>query len=377
MNISNSPNNQPFNPRGAISINYNNYNNISILNQTYESIEELINDFGPKEQKKYNIDEDFIRYEKLHDNELECTHQLNLKLKQNSDKVQTKMRTQLTNFLQYIWDKDTKLWTMIYYNAVQFTRAKDSYIATHDANYFKYPGGNTILKGKTRPCFGGEVGNIRKENIEKIFKEWNEWKKTQPKLKYILIRIAKPADNIQEKIYNINLNKREDVFGRSTSINLSKYHFQNGKYIDKKGSLRSSSKGFYIIKINENKLNEFPFYLFPISTHPKEYEVLLPDITLSARSLSNVRINVDGFHLTKCYDKVYICDHVTKYGPTYLKNKYNSDELVDLSESSPNGNKKGGNKKYITLQSGGKRLVRYGKRGGRYYIKYGNKVYIK
>ena len=42
------------------------------------------------------------------------------------------------------------------------------------------------------------------------------------------------------------------------------------------------------------------------------------------------------------------------------------------------GNKMGGNgnKEYIKLQSGGKRLIRYGKRGGRYYMKGGNKVYI-
>ena len=37
----------------------------------------------------------------------------------------------------------------------------------------------------------------------------------------------------------------------------------------------------------------------------------------------------------------------------------------------------GMNKEYITLQSGGRRLVKYGKRGGRYYIKGGNKVYLK
>lgn len=37
----------------------------------------------------------------------------------------------------------------------------------------------------------------------------------------------------------------------------------------------------------------------------------------------------------------------------------------------------GGQKQYIKLQSGGRRLVRYGSRGGRYYIKKGNKVYVK
>ena len=35
------------------------------------------------------------------------------------------------------------------------------------------------------------------------------------------------------------------------------------------------------------------------------------------------------------------------------------------------------NKEYISLQSGGRRLVRYGKRGGRYYMKGGKKNYLK
>jgi len=40
--------------------------------------------------------------------------------------------------------------------------------------------------------------------------------------------------------------------------------------------------------------------------------------------------------------------------------------------------KKGGsNKKYIKLQSGGKRLIRHGTQGGKYYMKGRNKVYIK
>jgi len=43
-----------------------------------------------------------------------------------------------------------------------------------------------------------------------------------------------------------------------------------------------------------------------------------------------------------------------------------------------NGPNNGGSyKEYVKLQKGGKRLVRYGKRGGKYYMKGGNKVYIK
>lgn len=37
----------------------------------------------------------------------------------------------------------------------------------------------------------------------------------------------------------------------------------------------------------------------------------------------------------------------------------------------------GGNKEYINLQSGGKRLIRHGPKGGRYYMKGGNKHYLR
>jgi hypothetical protein len=40
-------------------------------------------------------------------------------------------------------------------------------------------------------------------------------------------------------------------------------------------------------------------------------------------------------------------------------------------------NQGGSSKEYIKLQKGGKRLIRYGGRGGRYYMKGGNKIYIK
>ena len=36
-----------------------------------------------------------------------------------------------------------------------------------------------------------------------------------------------------------------------------------------------------------------------------------------------------------------------------------------------------GIKEYIKLQKGGKRLLRYGKRGGKYYMKGGKRIYVK
>jgi len=37
----------------------------------------------------------------------------------------------------------------------------------------------------------------------------------------------------------------------------------------------------------------------------------------------------------------------------------------------------GNNKEYVKLQSGGRRLLRYGSRGGRYYMKGGKRNYVK
>ena len=42
-----------------------------------------------------------------------------------------------------------------------------------------------------------------------------------------------------------------------------------------------------------------------------------------------------------------------------------------------NSNSNGGSKQYIKLQSGGKRLIHTGNRGGKYYIKGGQNIYIK
>ena len=55
-----------------------------------------------------------------------------------------------------------------------------------------------------------------------------------------------------------------------------------------------------------------------------------------------------------------------------------SNTIISLSELSPlKLVVKGGNDvKYVNLKGGGKRVIRHGKRGGRYYMKGGNKHYI-
>ena len=64
------------------------------------------------------------------------------------------------------------------------------------------------------------------------------------------------------------------------------------------------------------------------------------------------------------------------FNTQYRRNLMGKIRPNSLSSKSQNNNLSGGNKEYINLQSGGKRLIRYGKRGGRYYIKGGNKINI-
>lgn len=61
-----------------------------------------------------------------------------------------------------------------------------------------------------------------------------------------------------------------------------------------------------------------------------------------------------------------------------IKNKLNTLTEDTTYKFYATNNQIGGMKKeYVKLQKGGKRVVRYGKRGGKYYMKGGKKVYIK
>ena len=73
----------------------------------------------------------------------------------------------------------------------------------------------------------------------------------------------------------------------------------------------------------------------------------------------------------KCdYDICFSC---------FLKKFLSINHSVNNQSISNNMNEVNGgfNKEYINLQVGGKRLIRYGSKGGKYYIKNKNKVYIK
>lgn len=53
---------------------------------------------------------------------------------------------------------------------------------------------------------------------------------------------------------------------------------------------------------------------------------------------------------------------------------FSDEEICSIKYFPQNG---AGIKEYIKLQKGGKRLLRYGKRGGKYYMKGGKRIYVK
>ena len=58
----------------------------------------------------------------------------------------------------------------------------------------------------------------------------------------------------------------------------------------------------------------------------------------------------------------------------FFKNMYSKSKHIYYSKYLKSGGVM--KKEYIKLQKGGKRIIRYGKRGGKYYMKGGKKVYI-
>ena len=85
--------------------------------------------------------------------------------------------------------------------------------------------------------------------------------------------------------------------------------------------------------------------------------------------------NVNEGHLQTCINKI-----------SERLRLINQDTIITFVRSPRNNNNNNNNtevitggmkKEYVKLQKGGKRLIRYGKRGGKYYMKGGRKVYIK
>lgn len=170
-------------------------------------------------------------------------------------------------------------------------------------------------------------------------------------------------DALQTNIKNnkfYNLNSRSDIYGRSTSINISSNEILARQIKENKNkTIINNDKALFIIKIDENNMESFPFYLYLISTVYDQYEFLLPNIKFIAKNLEMVKVKLNNKY-EACYAKLYLCESFKKYGSTYVKNNYINKPINS-----------GGNNKFI------KNKIHIGPKGGKYIIINNKKKYIK
>lgn len=94
-------------------------------------------------------------------------------------------------------------------------------------------------------------------------------------------------------------------------------------------------------------------------------------------NLSNINEGIPGSH-RNLNENLHKCLQLCIKEISELHHKEQQNRFINDALETTNTNLAGGsNKKYIKLKSGGRRLIRYGKRGGRYYIKQNKKIYIK
>lgn len=122
---------------------------------------------------------------------------------------------------------------------------------------------------------------------------------------------------------NLTLNKTNYSFGKPTSVSANK-------------------KTIHINKYNDNSFDD-------------------GNITLESFNIGQINI-VKIFH-----EKSELIEYLK-----YLKSNSLIQPFLLIAQTH-----NGGSKEYIKLKKGGKRLIRYGSKGGRYYMRGGNKIYIK
>lgn len=314
-------------------------------------------------------------------NKFGCEHILELDFEKNFKKLNNHFKLQLRDFFMDLFLNDQDEFLNTYQIAIQYTIGN---IATDDVKYINIPSNifrksseeklnktkNDILRNiisfikekseQLRWGVSSGATGLTKRNIDSLFSKWNNWKKNQPKFKYVLFRDALQTDIKNNKFYN--LNSRSDIFGRSTSINISSNKILSRQLKETKSKkLINKDKALFIIKIDENNMESFPFYLYLISAEAEydQYEFLLPNINFIAKNLEMVKVKLNK-KFEACYAKLYLCESLKKYGSTYVKSNYSSKPINS-----------GGNNKFI------KNKIYIGPKGGKYVIINHKKKYIK
>ena len=204
---------------------------------------------------------------------------------------------------------------------------------------------------------------------------------------------------MKEKSSHIRIKFKELLFPtgdgfNSTTNDFNSHNFNNGKYAHKFLDPRHLLTIFCGSQRNLN-------YRSDIRTKFIEYVETVTDINIILQLFTRFKLALYEFYKFNETTRKYFLEHIVKifdYNSNALKQanllknnrlkKLQTENLLSSkspsskspSSKSPNNNRNsfnGGNKKeYIKLKGAGKRLIRYGPKGGKYYMKGGNKVYI-
>jgi hypothetical protein len=167
---------------------------------------------------------------------------------------------------------------------------------------------------------------------------------------------------------------------------------------DKNKLLNAEKNGIFDKWHSHSHIDEDTFYymIYILMFYPKIFDipVITQTVYISAPTID--RYTVGDFFINRLkrnenqvrtYYDIYadyyksrkdIKPLVCKIAFTKLARTAISNNVSNGNNGNNGNNVKGGKlKEYIKLQSGSKRLVRYGSRGGRFYMKSGSKVYIR
>ena len=223
-----------------------------------------------------------------------------------------------------------------------------------------------------------------------LYKEFHNKEDLLKLLTFMIQNSSYIRENFKELLF-----PNDDGFQSNTN-NFNSHNFNNGKYAHRfldprhlltiffgsqeNSNYRSDIRTKFIqfvkdvidIKIilqlfTRFKLALYEFYKFNEKTKKYFFEQIVNIFNYNSNTLNQAKTH-QNVRLKKL-----------RNNKSPISKSPNSKSPISKSPNNNNNNNLSGGKlkKYIKLKGGGKRLIRYGPKGGKYYMKGGNKVYIK
>ena len=212
-------------------------------------------------------------------------------------------------------------------------------------------------------------------------------RKILEKITEILILSVNYVIEKLESIFN-NLKLYQVSYYRFTSLDHFEGWHQNNDYLRCNLYLETSGYNFVDFMLNENYTKQFRTEtnlnkLLPVNTNEMNTVIWYDQKThhRAPKFLKQKHFprSFIAFFIKKGNYKINKKHLLSNKPINYNLNKYPNLSIEPTHYITNNENSNGGSykKEYIKLQNGGKRLIRIGPKGGKYYMKGGKKYYLK